>query len=646
MQNRCFQWLLVCVVSFLGRAGSQSAETNFAVQLSPAWHLIWPQLPVWADRYEVQSSPDLVAWHGLEGLTNISSQTASNGWFEAILPPPEAFEGSMQFFRVVAMGMPGETVELAEMLPGAGTYLGTTIGYQNNLSSGASCSGSAGVDRFYRITVPPFQRLTASVVNTNAAIVFDPSISLMQVPPPGTPNPDCITGDDSGAQSTINTVAYNNGADPTDILIRIDTASSTSLGGPYVLGVALSMVSPGDIPSLAENVSSNGVVSGSTTGYLNDASAYPGKSAPGRDRYYLVTLPPGLRLYASLFASSFNATLVMLDGTDPVPGTPPTLGIADFSSTGNAEILTYLNTGPTNMQIIVGIDSASSFAGGDFQLTLVTGPPPAGDVPATADLLSSVGTTSGAMAGFANDLSAYPGYSSHPGPDRFYRFAVPAGKILTVTIFPTNFNPALALLDAASTQGPNLVVFTLANIAGSNGAETARWFNASGNATELIIAVDSISTSTAGTFSLSLTLVDAPPGEAPLTAETLASTGTTSSTTVGYLNNLAPPSSCTGFATAGADRFFQILVPAGMRLTASVTPTSNWDPAIYFIRASQAGSDMPTCLAGDDSGAAATTNTAAYSNTTGTDEMIVIAIDALSTSATGTFDLVTSITNP
>ena len=81
-------------------------------------------------------------------------------------------------------------------------------------------------------------------------------------------------------------------------------------------------------------------------------------------------------------------------------------------------------------------------------------------------------------------------------------------------------------------------------------------------------------------------------------------------------------------------------------MTASVTPTSSWDPAIYLIRASQAGSDMPTCLAGDDSGDAAVTNTAAYSNTTGTDEMIVIAIDALSSSATGTFDLVTRITNP
>ena len=125
-----------------------------------------------------------------------------------------------------------------------------------------------------------------------------------------------------------------------------------------------------------------------------------------------------------------------------------------------------------------------------------------------------------------------------------------------MTVFPTNFNPGLALLDAASTQGSNLMVLTLANIADNNGAETAQWFNASGNAIEVIIAVDSISTSTAGTFSLSLTLVDAPPGEAPLTAETLASTGTNSSTKVGYLNNLALPSSCTGFATPRADRFF------------------------------------------------------------------------------------------
>ena len=277
MKNRCFQWLLVCGVAFLGRADSQSAATNFAVQLSPAWHLIWPQLPVWADRYEVQSSSDLVVWHGLDGLTNISSQTASNGWFEAILPAPEAFEGSQQFFRVVAMGMPGETVETAEMLAGAGTYLGTTAGYQNNLSSGASCSSAAGVDRFYRITVPPFQRLTATVVNTNAAIVFDPSISLMRVPPPGTPNPDCISGDDSGNQFTLNIATYNNGAAATDILIRIDTASRTSLGGPYTLGVAFSMVQLGDIFSLAENVSSNGVVSGSITGYLNDTAVYPGK---------------------------------------------------------------------------------------------------------------------------------------------------------------------------------------------------------------------------------------------------------------------------------------------------------------------------------------------------------------------------------
>lgn len=594
----------------------------------------------------MQSSPDLVAWQWLEGLTNLSSQMASNGWFEALLPAPVAFQGTQQFFRVVATGRSGETIESAEMLAGPGIYPGTTEGFQNNLSAGTSCSGTAGVDRFYRITVPPFQRVTASV-NNPSTNVFDPSISLMQVPPPGTANPACIASDDSGSQSTLNTVTYANGADPTDILIRIDTFSATSPGGPYTLTVALSAIPAGETFALPENVASNGVVSGSTLDYLNDAATYPGKSAPGRDRYYAVTLPPGLRLSASLLASSFNAMLVMLDGTDPAQSIPPTLGIADLAAAGLAEMLSYMNTRATNLQIILGIDASSGTASGDFQLTLVTGLPPAGEVPGTAELLSNMGFTNGTMAGFFNDLTLYPGYTSQPGPDRFYRVAVPAGQVFKVTAFPTNFNVTVALLDAASAQDPNLVVLSLANASSSStGAETASWSNGSSNATEVIIAVDSISTSPTGTFSLSLSLSEPLSGETPLTAETLAGTGTNNSTTVGYMNNLSLPSSCTGFGTTGADRFFQILLSSGKTLTASVTPTSSWDPAIYLIRASEAANSTPTCLDGDDSGAAAASNLASYTNATGADEMIVIAVDTISSSGSGTFDLVTSITGP
>jgi hypothetical protein len=147
-----------------------------------------------------------------------------------------------------------------------------------------------------------------------------------------------------------------------------------------------------------------------------------------------------------------------------------------------------------------------------------------------------------------------------------------------------------------------------------------------------------------GDFSLTIDIAPPPPpppGEFPHTAEVLSGPGTISGSTTNYANDLNLPSLCTGTRTAGRDHFYQILVPAGKELVATVTPIGSWDVAIYLIRASEASNPNPTCLAGVDQADVGLPEGVNYLNNTASDELIIIGVDAYSLSHFGNFTLET-----
>ncbi len=78
--------------------------------------------------------------------------------------------------------------------------------------------------------------------------------------------------------------------------------------------------------------------------------------------------------------------------------------------------------------------------------------------------------------------------------------------------------------------------------------------------------------------------------------------------TTGYVDNVQPPSSCTGYLPDGPDAVYFVNATAGQTISATVTP-NGWDVSIYIIGACVM---VPTCLDGADQFTGGTAETATY----------------------------------
>jgi hypothetical protein len=480
--------------------------------------------------------------------------------------------------------LPGDSPFVPQSLPGAGIYLGTTVGYANDITSGLLCQGTAGPDRFYRITLSAGQRLQASVEPTAN---FDPSINLLRPPTVGQTVFDCVAGDDSGSLSTRNQVLFNNpGLGSEDVLIAIDTYTATFGGGPYRLEVQLGTFPAGDVPRKAQILAGPGTVTGNLTDYVNDLTSYPGWiNLRGRDRFYRVAVPAGQRMVTTLTPTGFNAALAVLDATALDATNLVLLAAADASpSTSGAETAAWFNATGTNRDVILAVDTDIPSALGSFTLAVQFNVPPVGDVPPTAELLAGPGTVSGTTVGFLNDALLYPGLVNQPGNDRFYRLTVPAGLRLAATMSNVSFNASIVVLDAGAAAGGTLEVLAFADDSTSlTGAEKVFWRNAAATNREVVIAVESPAAGAGGDFTLTTDVAEVPPGETPLTAELLAGAGTVTGTINGHANDLLTYPAWQSLP--GPDHFFRVTVPAGERLVASLTP-SGFDAALGLLDAS------------------------------------------------------------
>lgn len=100
--------------------------------------------------------------------------------------------------------------------------------------------------------------------------------------------------------------------------------------------------------------------------------------------------------------------------------------------------------------------------------------------------------------------------------------------------------------------------------------------------------------------------IDAPPGAAPdtcvqaldVTAAAMVAGGTTvTGDTTGYVDDVRPASTCTGFLPDGPDAIYSVTVNAGVTITAVATPTTGWDISLELVQPCAA---TPTCLDGSD----------------------------------------------
>lgn len=123
--------------------------------------------------------------------------------------------------------------------------------------------------------------------------------------------------------------------------------------------------------------------------------------------------------------------------------------------------------------------------------------------------------------------------------------------------------------------------------------------------------------------------------------------GDTTNETDDYQVNVAISQVCDNTSSLGLytydgnDVAYTITVPNTKALTVVVNPTGPWDPAVAIV--SNCGSVGPSCLGGADEGFSADPETATYTNTTGSDQLVFIIVDSYSTSEMGPFTILATV---
>jgi hypothetical protein len=97
--------------------------------------------------------------------------------------------------------------------------------------------------------------------------------------------------------------------------------------------------------------------------------------------------------------------------------------------------------------------------------------------------------------------------------------------------------------------------------------------------------------------------------------------------------------SCVGGSTGGNDLFYSIDLAEGDTITIAVTPTSEWDPAIYLF--TDSADPEGSCVAGADDKMSGDAETIMYTVPAGAEGTYIIGIDCFFSIATcgGPFDM-------
>ena len=247
----------------------------------------------------------------------------------------------------------------------------------------------------------------------------------------------------------------------------------------------------------------------------------------------------------------------------------------------------------------------------------------------------------GNTASFSNGETNYSGacgaMSSAEGPDQWFRFDIPPGKVLSL-------EPYLAF------EGMRTFVVDDCQAVGTSCLQTASGYlstyllnNTSASKT-VSVAVDGLLTETQGDYRIRQLLRDPtefPQGDHALNASTI-SPGTFSASTESN-NNLygGYGGDCLndnygfhGFS-GGSDRVYALEVGPGQTLSAEVTPEGDWDATVTI--SADAADLSASCLSWRDEGVARATNTSAAPTT------FFVIVDGFHGHSRGRFTLTTAI---
>jgi len=488
-----------------------------------------------------------------------------------------------------------------------------------------------GRDAFYRTTIPPDARINVRLNGTNA----NAALLIAQTNGVSPADWKVLAVSDTSSSGQESTGWRNNSGEDADVMVVVDgqtESSSTALGG-YGIVIDIEAAPIGDSRANAQVVDINTNITGFTTNYLDDINAYAGTSNlfPGRDRFYQVTIPAGERLLVTLAHTNANAALLILTTNLVV-----LREVDDSSSSTTREFGGWINTSTQSVDVFVVVDSRIALAGVTYSLRFESAPAPAGDLPTLAELLPGSGSYNSFTTNYLNDIVSYSGLAGYSGRDRFYRVAVPPGERVFASVSPSNFNAALIIIATNGLETGAVTRLASSDVTTSfTGRENAGWGNNSGEAQEVIIAVDSATLNTGGIYRLDVELGVPPPGDSLQLPQIV-----TNQTVTNNLTNLRDDVSryYLSFNTFVApDWFGQVEVPAGMTLTAEIKPTAGFNADIHLLPESAKISAEVLYLAYETSASALETENAIWVNTNTSTTNVIIVVDGLSSTNTSTY---------
>ncbi len=497
-------------------------------------------------------------------------------------------------------------------------------GFTNDYLGSATCAGSTGVDRAYRITVPAGDTVTVTVTPTSG---LDPMLSAATSA--ASCNATCVANADTGTNGAAETLIWkNSGAAPVELFVVVDAYGATT----GVFSILATLATPGadDVCDGATALVPGTPLNHTTVGYSNAYSLQTGFTGcassgyNGPDRTYTFAVPPMQRgrVVVTPAAATFNPSLNVLSSALAMCSAMPRVCSTGTNVGGNgaAETVSVVNTGANALEHFAFVDSTGP--GGAYEIAYTVDTPPADDTCISSEtVVLDAGTLNGTLTGFVHDYgSVGAGCFGAGGPDRVYRARLEAGEKLATTLTPAHdggFDGVINFIvgTAASCEALPRTCVGGIDFTVRNQAESGAYSNSSSAPIELFVVVGDYEKNSSDTdFTLATTISPIPAGESCERPIVTGAQSFPAQTLVGASSDTSfagEVSSC--IATSGLpDEVYEVEVPPGKELVAIATPAAGTNLAMNLVEGSCRG--ITACLANANAGGASAAETLRWTN--------------------------------
>lgn len=287
-----------------------------------------------------------------------------------------------------------------------------------------------------------------------------------------------------------------------------------------------------------------------------------------------------------------------------------------------------------------------------------------GETCALPRVLSLTMAMTGTTVGARDDVALRCTGFLNRGKDLVYGATVPAGERLVVTVAPTDldaglvFDPSLSIVSGPAASCASMDAGVCLGGQDQRGADTAAWLNQDAFERDVFVIVDSYLTepdvvsgiASEGAFTLTARLERPGAGDRCDTAEPVMPTGVRTSTLAGSGPDYAFSNVASCALQSGPDRVFAVDVPAGERLTATATPSTDGglDVVVNVVAgpAASCRAVPPVCLAKADRGLRGEPDSASFINQSAMVQPVFVVVGSYYSSPAGTDFTLTTQTVP